>query len=151
LVRIAAALVLVATIALPAAASATSQPDEIFFPQVKVLGRQDRTARGQLDPSITRRFPAFCWELGVATRTQPLWAYLRRVGSGRVVAKFSMRDAHVPPWPWPGAGTYSGCAGIPRADERAFLRRPRLYYLDIRTRTAAHAAIARPHGPRLHL
>ena len=50
---------------------------------------------------------------------------------------------------WPGSGFYSGCAFILRADERAFLRQPGLYYLEVRTQTARHAAVARPRGPHL--
>ena len=108
------------------------------------------TAHGQLQPSLTKRSPAFCWELDLFTRRQPLDGYLRRAGTGRVVAHFSLRDNHVPPQPWPRSGHFSGCDIISRSDERAFLSRPRFYYLDIRTRLARHAAIAHPHGPPLN-
>jgi hypothetical protein len=142
-------LVLAMTLAVPASAVATGSPNVIYFPGVKVLPRQDGTAHGRLDPSITLRTPAFCWELDLFTRRQPLNGYLRRAGSGREVARWYLGDNHVPPQPWPGSAHYSGCAGISRADQRAFLRRPRLYYVDIRTRRATHAAVAHPHGPRL--
>ena len=147
--RPALVLVVTAAAALSASAAATDQPNVFFYPGVKVLPRQDRTAHGRLDPSITRRTPAFCWQLSIFTRTQPLWGYLRRARTGRVVAKFYLGDNHVPPQPWPGSGSYSGCDSISRADQRAFIRQPHLYYLDVRTTTARHAAIAHPHGPRL--
>jgi hypothetical protein len=148
-VRGALLLVLTAAIALPASAVATGGANVAYFPGVKVLPRQDRTAHGRLDPSITLRTPAFCWELDLFTRRQPLNGYLRRAGSGREVAHWYLGDNHVPPQPWPGSAHYSGCASISRADQRAFLRRPRLYYVDIRTKRATHAAIAHLHGPRL--
>jgi hypothetical protein len=148
--RLAFVLVIGAAVALSTQALATTQP-EIFFPAVKVLPRQDRTAHGSLYPSIVTRSPAFCWELDLFTRRQPLYGYLRRVGSSRVVSKLYLGNNQIPPQPWRGSSHYSGCDAMPRADERAFLRRPRLYYLDIRTRRATHAAMARPHGPPLHL
>ena len=66
-----------------------------------------------------------------------------------MVTRIDIRDNHNPPQPWAGSSEYSGCATITRADERAFLRKPSLYYLDIRTRTATHAAVAHPRGPHL--
>src|SRR5437870_2121074 len=52
--------------------------------------------------------------------------------------------------PWSAGSSYTGCAFIVRPDELAFLRRPRLYYLDVRTQTARHAAVAHPRGPHLY-
>ena len=148
--RSALVLMLAAATALAGSAAATDVPDVVYFPIVQILPRQDLTAHGQLQPSLTKRSPAFCWELDLFTRRQPLDGYLRRAGTGRVVAHFSLRDNHVPPQPWPGSAHFSGCDIISRSDERAFLSRPRLYYLDIRTRLARHAAIAHPHGPPLN-
>jgi hypothetical protein len=65
------------------------------------------------------------------------------------VATIDTRDNHIPTMPWPGSASYSGCDLISRADARAFLRRPSLYYLDVRTQTARHAAVAHPRGPHL--
>ena len=146
------ALVLTAAAAAALAGSAVAMDDAnvVYFPIVRVLPRQDRTAHGQLQPSLTKRSPAFCWELDLFTRRQPLDGYLRRAQTGRVVAHFYLGDNHVPPQPWPGSAHYSGCDTISRADQRAFLRRPRLYYLDISTKTARHAAIAHPRGPRIN-
>jgi hypothetical protein len=148
--RPAVVLALTAALALPAAAVGTDGPGVVNFPNVPVQPKQDRTAHGYLSPAIgTIHRPTFCWELSLFTRSQPLFVYLRRADTGRVVATIDVRDNHVPTMPWPGGASYSGCAFIPRADERAFLRRPRLYYLDVRTQTARHAAAAHPHGPHL--
>jgi hypothetical protein len=148
--RSAAALVLAAALTLPASALGVDGPGVVNFPNVPILPAQDRTARGYLAPAIsTLRTPSFCWELSLFTRSQPLFAYLRRTGTGRVVVAIDTRDNHVPTLPWPGSSSYSGCASVARADERAFLRRPGLYYLDVRTQTARHAAVAHPRGPHL--
>jgi hypothetical protein len=148
--RLAVVLALGAALALPASAVGTDGPGVVSFPNVPILPRQDASAHGYLSPAIsTLHAPAFCWELSLFTGSQPLFAYLRRAGTGRVVARIDTRDNHVPTMPWPGSSSYSGCASIPRADERAFLRRPSLYYLDVRTQTATHAAVAHPRGPRL--
>jgi len=148
--RSALVLMLAGAAALAGSAPATDVPNVVYFPIVRVLPRQDNTAHGQLQPSLTKRSPAFCWELDLFTRRQPLDGYLRRAQTGRVVAHFSLRDNHVPPQPWPGSAHFSGCDTISRTDQRAFLRRPRLFYLDLRTQTARHAAIAHPHGPPLN-
>jgi len=148
--RSALALALAAAFGLPAAAAGIDGPGVVNFPNASILPRQDQTARGYLSPAIsTLHKPGFCWELSLFTRSQPLFAYLRRVRTGRVVATIDTRDNHIPTMPWPGSASYSGCALISRADERAFLRQPRLYYLDVRTQTARHAAVARPRGPHL--
>ena len=125
-------------------------PGVVNFPSVPILPRQDRTAQGYLSPAIsTLHTPSFCWELSLFTRSQPLFAHLRRAGTGRVVATIDARDTHVPTIPWPGSGSYSGCALISGADKRAFLRRPGLYYLNVRTQTARRAAVAHPRAPHL--
>lgn len=145
-------VVLLAAVALgvPAFAVAEDGPGVVDFPNVPILPKQDATAHGTLSPAIqTLHTPDFCWDLSLFTRTQPLFAYLRRVSTGRVVATIDTRDNHVPTMPWHGGGGYSGCVAISRADERAFLRRPSLFYLDVRTTTARHAAVAHPRGPRL--
>jgi hypothetical protein len=148
--RPAVVLALAAALALPASAVSIDGPGVVNFPNAPILPRQDRTARGYLSPAIsTLHTPSFCWELSLFTRSQPLFAYLRRAGTGRVVATIDTRDNHVPTMPWPGSGSYSGCVFILRADERAFLRQPGLYYLDVRTQTARHAAVAHPRGPHL--
>jgi hypothetical protein len=135
---------------LPASAFGIDGPRVVDFPNTPILPQQDTTARGYLSPAIsTLHTPTFCWELSLFTRAQPLFAYLRRAGTNRVVATIDIRDNHVPPLPWPGSSSYSGCAFITRATERAFLREPGLYYLDVRTQTARHAAVAHPRGPRL--
>jgi hypothetical protein len=139
-----------AALALPASAAGIDGPGVVNFPNVPIEPRQDSTARGYLSPAIsTLHTPTFCWELSLFTRAQPLFAYLRRAGTNRVVATIDIRDNHVPPLPWPGSSSYSGCAFITRATERAFLREPGLYYLDVRTQTARHAAVAHPRGPRV--
>ncbi len=148
--RHAVAAALAAGLAVPASAVGVSGPGVVNFPDVPIRPKRDRTAHGYLSPAIyTVHKPSFCWELSLATRSQPLFFYLRRAGTGRVVVKVWIGDNHVPPQPWSGSGYYSGCAFIPRADERAFLHHPRRYYLDVRTQTARHAAVAYPHGPRL--
>lgn len=148
--RPAVLLALAAALALPAAAAGIDGPGVVNFPNVPILPKQDATAHGLLSPAIsTIGAPSFCWDLTLFTRTQPLFAYLRRAATGRVVAKIDTRDNHVPTMPWRGGGGYSGCIAMPRADERAFLRHPGLYYLDVRTQTATHAAVAHPRGPHL--
>jgi hypothetical protein len=148
--RSAVVLASAAALALPASAAGIDGPGVVNFPNVPILPRQDPTSHGYLSPAIsTLHTPTFCWELSLFTRSQPLFAYLRRAGTGRVVATIDTRDNHVPTMPWPGSSSYSGCAFIARADERAFLRRPGLYYLDVRTQTARHAAVAHPRGPHL--
>jgi hypothetical protein len=148
--RTALVLVMAAALALPASAVGTDGPGVVNFPNAPILPRQDSTARGYLSPAIsTLDKPAFCWELSLFTRSQPLFAYLRRARTGRIVTTIDTRDNHIPTMPWPGSSSYSGCALISRADERAFLRRPGLYYLDVRTQTTRHAAIAHPRGPHL--
>jgi hypothetical protein len=145
-----AVVALAAALALPAAAVAVDGPGVVNFPDVSILPARDETAHGYLSPAIsTLHTPSFCWELSLSTRSQPLFAYLRRVGAGRLVATIDIRDNHVPPAPWVGSGYYSGCAFIPPADERAFLRQPGLYYLDVRTEAARHACVAHPRGPHL--
>ena len=139
-----------AALALPPSAVSIDGPGVVNFPNAPILPRQDQTARGYLSPAVsTLHAPSFCWELSLFTRSQPLSAYLRRAGTGRIVVTIDTRDNHVPTMPWPGSGSYSGCAFILRADEHAFLRQPGLYYLDVRTQTARHAAVARPRGPHL--
>ena len=148
--RPAVVLALAAALALPASAVSVDGPGVVNFPNAPILPKQDQTAHGYLSPAIsTLHTPSFCWELTLFTRSQPSFAYLRRAGAGRVVATIDIRDNHVPTMPWPGGGSYSGCALISRADERAFLRRPGLYYLDVRTQAARHAAVAHPRGPHL--
>jgi len=148
--RPAVVLGLAVALALPASAVSIDRPGVVNFPNAPILPRQDQTARGYLSPAIsTLHTPSFCWELSLFTRSQPLFAYLRRIRSGRIVARIDIRDNHVPTMPWPGSASYSGCVFISRADERAFLRQPRLYYLDVRTQTARHAAVAHPRGPHL--
>ncbi|HEX6699121.1 MAG TPA: hypothetical protein VF101_00160 [Gaiellaceae bacterium] len=147
---IAVVVTLAAALALPASASGVDGPGVVSFPNATILPRQDKSARGYLSPAISTLLrPGFCWELSLATRSQPLFAYLRRAGTGRIVATIDTRDNHIPTMPWSGSGSYSGCTPISRADERAFLRRPALYYLDVRTQTARHAAVAHPRGPHL--
>ena len=139
-----------ALLTLPASAVGTDGPGVVNFPNASILPVQDGTAHGYLSPAIsTLHTPSFCWELSLFTRSQPLFAYLRRGSTARVVTRIDLRDNHVPTMPWSGGSSYSGCAFIVRADERAFLRRPRLYYLDVRTQTARHAAVAHPRGPHL--
>jgi hypothetical protein len=148
--RLAVVLAFAATLALPASALSIDGPGVVNFANAPILPRQDRTARGYLSPAIsTLHTPSFCWELSLFTRSQPLFVYLRRAGTSRVVATIDTRDNHIPTMPWPGSRSYSGCAFISPADERAFLRRPRLYYLDVRTQTARHAAVAHSRGPHL--
>ena len=141
---------LAAVLTLPTSAPGIDGPGVVNFPDVSIVPVQDRTADGYLSPAIsTLHTPTFCWELSLSTRSQPLFAYVRRAGAARVVATIDLRDNHVPTIPWPGSGYYSGCAFISRTDERAFLRQPGLYYLDLRTQTARHAAVAYPRGPHL--
>jgi hypothetical protein len=134
----------------PTSAAGVDGPGVVSFPNVPILPKQDRTAHGYLSPAVsTLHTPSFCWELSLFTGSQPLFAYLRRASTARIVATIDTRDNHVPTMKWPGSGGYSGCAFITRADERAFLRKPSLYYLDVRTQTARHAAVAHPRGPHL--
>ena len=132
------------------AALLVNGPGVVNFPNADIAPVGDPAAHGYVAPAIsTNGLPGFCWELSLWTSTQPLFVYLRRTGTGRVVTRIDVRDNHVPTQPWQGSGSYSGCATIARADELAFLRRPSLYYLDVRTQTALHAARARLHGPHL--
>lgn len=150
LVRLVVVLAAAAALAVPVLALAEDGPGVVNFPNVQLLPKQDATAHGLLSPAIqTLNAPDFCWELSIFTRTQPLFAYLRRVSTGRIVATIDTRDNHVPPFPWHGSGGYSGCVAISRLDERAFLRKPSLFYLDVRTTGARHAAVAHLRGPRL--
>jgi hypothetical protein len=136
------------TLAAPAAG--VNGPGVVNFPNADLTPVGDPAAHGYVSPAIsTHGSPSFCWELSLWTSAQPLFVYLRRAGTGRVVTRIDVRDNHTPTQPWQGSGGYSGCATIPRTDERAFLRRPSLYYLDVRTQTALHAARARLRGPRL--
>jgi len=149
-VRLAVVVASLVALAWPAWAVSVDGPGVINFPNASIQPRQDQSAHGWLSPAIsTLNTPSFCWELSPFTRSQPLFAYLRRVGTDRPVVSIDTRDNRVPPMPWTGSGGYSGCASISRADERAFLRRPGLYYLDVRTQTSRHAAVAHPRGPRL--
>ncbi len=70
--RSALVLMLAAAAAVAGSALATDVPNVVYFPIVQILPRQDLTAHGQLQPSLTKRSPAFCWELDLFTRRQPL-------------------------------------------------------------------------------
>src|SRR5213075_1369083 len=83
--RPAVVLALAAALALPASAVSIDGPGVVNFPNAPILPRQDQTARGYLSPAIsTLHTPSFCWELSLFTRSQPLFAYFRRAGTGRL-------------------------------------------------------------------
>src|SRR5438874_1036306 len=77
-----------ALLILPASAVGTDGPGVVNFPNASILPVQDGTAHGYLSPAIsTLHTPSFCWELSLFTRSQPLFAYLRRGSTARVVTR----------------------------------------------------------------
>ena len=141
------ALAIVPTLVCAAAASAV--PGDIQYPITKFKPVGDPTGWGSASWLINPR-PAvrtFCWEMSFATKAQPLFVYLRRGPTGRVVGTIDVRPNNT--LPWRGSGTYSGCMQRRRALILDLRAHPRRYYLDVRTRRVRHAIRARLHGPPL--